>query len=206
MADRVVPGLVLLCAVRGQNAVSRSVRVAPGRPAPAARAPDTVYDVASLTKAVITSVLAMQVGAGRLALDEPVAARSPSLPGRTGGKDKVTVRHLLAHASGLPAHRPFWSWRPAASERWRSRSGGARAARVPDRHARRSTPTWASSCSAGCSSALRAAPRRAGARGSCGRSAWLRRRSSTWPTPRRARGCWPTARSPRPSSARSAAG
>ena len=32
--------------------------------------PDTVYDVASLTKAVVTSVLAMQeIGAGRLTLD-----------------------------------------------------------------------------------------------------------------------------------------
>ncbi len=69
--------------------------------------PDTVYDVASITKAVVTSVLCMQEAAsGRLHLDDPVADGLPELAG--AGRDGLTWRHLLAHASGLPAHRPFW--------------------------------------------------------------------------------------------------
>jgi len=69
--------------------------------------PDTVYDVASLTKAVVTSVLCMQeVASGRLRLDDRVVDGLPELAGP--GRDAITWRHLLAHASGLPAHRPFW--------------------------------------------------------------------------------------------------
>ena len=69
--------------------------------------PDTVYDVASVTKAVVTSVLCMQEAAsGRLHLDAPVVDGLPELAGE--GREAITWRHLLAHASGLPAHRPFW--------------------------------------------------------------------------------------------------
>jgi CubicO group peptidase (beta-lactamase class C family) len=57
---------------------------------------DTWFDLASLTKALCTSVLCMRlVEAGRLDLDEPV------LPG-------VSVRALLSHTSGLPAWRPLF--------------------------------------------------------------------------------------------------
>lgn len=69
---------------------------------------DTVYDVASVTKAAVTSLLCMQeVAAGRMQLDTPVAGGLPEVAGP--GRDAITWRHLLAHASGLPAHRPFWS-------------------------------------------------------------------------------------------------
>jgi len=118
VADRVVPGLVLLCASGGRTLFHEAFghrQVAPRR---LRAAPDTVYDVASLTKAAMTSVLTMQlVDRGTLSLEEPVAARVPDFQGP--GKDGVTLRHLLAHASGLPAHRPFWSSAAAApSERW----------------------------------------------------------------------------------------
>ncbi|MGE0441029.1 MAG: serine hydrolase domain-containing protein [Gemmatimonadales bacterium] len=67
----------------------------------------TVYDLASLTKVVaLTTVTMMAVDEGRIGLDDPV---SRYLPGWRGtGKDAVTVRHLLTHSSGLPAHRPLW--------------------------------------------------------------------------------------------------
>jgi CubicO group peptidase (beta-lactamase class C family) len=107
--DGTVPGLVLLAAsgaeVRYHQAFGAR-QLAP-RKLPAFR--DTVYDVASLTKAVVTSVLAMrEVGAGRLDLDARVVERVPELGGADPERGRITVRHLLAHASGLPAHRPFW--------------------------------------------------------------------------------------------------
>lgn len=68
---------------------------------------DDLFDVASLTKVMATATLVAQlVGEGTLALDEPVAARLPGF--EVGGKEAVTVRHLLAHASGLPRWRPYY--------------------------------------------------------------------------------------------------
>jgi serine-type D-Ala-D-Ala carboxypeptidase len=103
----VAPGLVLLVGAAGQTLFHEAfgARQIYPRRLPALR--DTVYDVASLTKAVATTVLAMQeVAAGRLALDTPAAELVPEL----GGPERaaITVRQLLSHCSGLPAHRPFW--------------------------------------------------------------------------------------------------
>jgi CubicO group peptidase (beta-lactamase class C family) len=110
VSDGVVPGLVLLSAAGGETvfhrAFGRRQLVPDERPA----FPDTLYDVASLTKAVVTTVLAMiEVASGRLRLDEPVVSMVPELAG-DGEPERaaITVRHLLCHASGLPAHRPFW--------------------------------------------------------------------------------------------------
>jgi CubicO group peptidase (beta-lactamase class C family) len=105
--EGVAPGLVLLVASGGQILFHEAFGARQLHPRRLAAHPDTVYDVASLTKAVSTSVLAMQeVAAGRLALDARVAALIPELAGP--GRDEITVRQLLSHASGLPAHRPFW--------------------------------------------------------------------------------------------------
>ena len=73
--------------------------------APAARE-DTVFDLASLTKVLATTPLVMrQVERGTLALDDPLAQYLPRWRG--ADRETVTLRDLLAHASGLPAHRPF---------------------------------------------------------------------------------------------------
>jgi CubicO group peptidase (beta-lactamase class C family) len=118
--DGTVPGLVLLAAGGGVTLFHEAfgARQLIPHKLPASR--DTLYDVASLTKAVVTSVLAMQeVGAGRLALDEKVAEALPEFAGPEPGRAEVTVRDLLCHASGLPAHRPFWRQAAdASSARW----------------------------------------------------------------------------------------
>ncbi|MCD0481037.1 beta-lactamase family protein [Streptacidiphilus sp. ASG 303] len=78
--------------------------------------PDTVYDLASLTKvtATLPAVLRL-VDEGAVGLDDPVRRH---LPGFTGpGKDRVTVRHLLAHSSGLPPHRPLHELPGAPADR-----------------------------------------------------------------------------------------
>jgi CubicO group peptidase (beta-lactamase class C family) len=107
--DGTVPGLVVLAAAGGEVRYHQAfgARQLVPRKLPAFR--DTVYDVASLTKAVITTVVAMrEVGAGRIALDAPAAERLPELAGVRDDRDRITVRQLLCHASGLPAHRPFF--------------------------------------------------------------------------------------------------
>jgi CubicO group peptidase (beta-lactamase class C family) len=68
---------------------------------------DDLFDVASLTKVMATTTLVAQlVHEGALALDEPVAARLAGF--EAGGKEAVTVRHLLAHSSGMPRWQPYF--------------------------------------------------------------------------------------------------
>jgi CubicO group peptidase (beta-lactamase class C family) len=76
----------------------------PGAPAVQA---DTVYDLASLTKVIVTTTMAMiLVDEGRLDLSRPVSAFIPAFRG--GAKDKVTVEHLLTHSSGIDWWAPLY--------------------------------------------------------------------------------------------------
>jgi CubicO group peptidase (beta-lactamase class C family) len=74
--------------------------------APAASV-ETVFDLASLTKVIATTSMAMRlVDAGRLGLDDPVARHLAEWRGRD--REMVTVRDLLAHASGLTAYAQLY--------------------------------------------------------------------------------------------------
>jgi CubicO group peptidase (beta-lactamase class C family) len=69
--------------------------------------PATVFDLASLTKVVATTTLAMRaVDEGRLALDGRVADWLRDWRG--ADREAVTIRDLLTHASGLTAYLPFF--------------------------------------------------------------------------------------------------
>jgi CubicO group peptidase (beta-lactamase class C family) len=68
---------------------------------------DTIFDLASLTKVLATTALVMrQVERGALGLDDPVERYVHGW--RDDGSVVVTIRDLLAHCSGLPAHVPFF--------------------------------------------------------------------------------------------------
>ena len=74
--------------------------------------PHTVFDVASITKVASTTAIAMLLHQrGRLDLDTPLG---DLLPGFVVGRDsarlarQVTIRHLLAHNSGLPGYVEFF--------------------------------------------------------------------------------------------------
>lgn len=68
---------------------------------------DTIFDLASLTKVMATTSLLMRlVEHGRLGLDDPVARHLASWRG--DDRDEVTIRDLLSHSSGLPAHAAFY--------------------------------------------------------------------------------------------------
>jgi len=76
----------------------------------------TVFDAASLTKVVTTAPSVMLlVEDGRVALDAPLTRYLPECTG--GGKEAITIRHLLTHTSGLAAGlppRPYWRGEAAA--------------------------------------------------------------------------------------------
>jgi len=68
---------------------------------------DTVYDLASLTKVLATTPVVMQlVRDGCVGLDDPVDRWLPLWRGPD--REHVTVEDLLAHASGLTPHLPFY--------------------------------------------------------------------------------------------------
>lgn len=62
--------------------------------------PDSVFDLASLTKVYTAILLLRQVDKGKLDLSAPVVEYLPDFTG--AGKESVTVRMLLTHTSGLP--------------------------------------------------------------------------------------------------------
>jgi CubicO group peptidase (beta-lactamase class C family) len=69
--------------------------------------PTTSYDLASLTKVVGLATAAMlAVDDARFELDSPVQRYVPEFAG--AGKERVTIRMLLAHTSGLPGWRPLF--------------------------------------------------------------------------------------------------
>jgi len=108
VGDGRIPGAVAI-AGQGQDTLGQwtagQADALRGRP----MGPDTVFDLASLTKVVATTTAALALaGQGRLGLDDQVA---DYLPGFAACRDAgVTVAHLLTHTSGLPGSRQFYRW------------------------------------------------------------------------------------------------
>ncbi len=104
----VYPGAVVVVGRHDTVLVVRGYGHLTWSPSSAVPDPDsTLYDLASLTKVVATlPAIMVLVEEGTLQLDRPVRDYLPDFQG--SGKDRVTVRHLLAHTSGLPAYRPFY--------------------------------------------------------------------------------------------------
>ena len=106
VADHAAPGAVLGISDHGHRFYYATGQLGVHDPA----RPDstTVYDLASMTKVVgLTTVAMMAVDEGRLDLDAPVQRYLPEFAGPN--KQLVTIRHLLTHSSGLPAWRPLYT-------------------------------------------------------------------------------------------------
>lgn len=96
--------------------------------------PDTLFDLASVTKLFVVAAFMTLVEEGRVGLDQPVCTVLPDFSGprpirpyedplrpgafvsvaaaasthETADASQVTFRHLLTHTSGLPAWRPLY--------------------------------------------------------------------------------------------------
>ena len=101
---RAYPGAVLAVSRGGEVVIRWAVGSRSLIPTRQPATPETVYDLASLTKVVVTTPLILRgVAGGQLRLDDPIVAHLPEAASST-----VTLRHLLAHSSGLPAWIPFY--------------------------------------------------------------------------------------------------
>ena len=101
------PSAVYLISQRGEIAFSDSLGHAVLEPYRISASLETIYDLASLTKPLVTGLLcAKRIQLGELTLDSSVSHYLPEFD-RTD-KHMITVRQLLTHASGLPAWRPLY--------------------------------------------------------------------------------------------------
>ena len=104
--DSAFPGAVV--AVGNHNRIALLAAVGHyGVDDPRPMTPETVFDLASLTKVIgLTTACILLVDQKKLDLDARVQRYLPEFRGT--GKEKVTLRHLLTHSSGLPAWRPLF--------------------------------------------------------------------------------------------------
>ena len=100
------PSAVYLVAEQGRAIFSGASGFAVREPVQHAATVETIYDLASLTKPLVTGLLSARlVERGELQMDRAVASYLPEFA--QGEKAAITPRHLLTHTSGLPAWRPL---------------------------------------------------------------------------------------------------
>jgi CubicO group peptidase (beta-lactamase class C family) len=108
LSDRVYPGAVLLVAHRGKRVLFRAVGHAALEPHRIPMQKGTIFDLASLTKPLATTLAMMTlVEQGGVNLEDTLGGL---LPGRVPeDKRAITPRKLLSHASGMADWQPFYS-------------------------------------------------------------------------------------------------
>lgn len=101
------PSAVYLIAEHGRAIYADAIGAAVREPEVHPATLDTIYDLASLTKPLVTGLLcARLVERGKLTLDTSIAQYL--LEFDRPDKNRITVRELLTHTSGLPAWRPLY--------------------------------------------------------------------------------------------------
>ncbi|MEQ8413450.1 MAG: serine hydrolase domain-containing protein [Imperialibacter sp.] len=81
--------------------------------------PHALFKIASITKLYVAVATTKLVKDGRLSLDKTLAEYFPALAGRIENSDKITLRHMLQHRSGIPNfvdHPDYWKNPPKNKE------------------------------------------------------------------------------------------
>jgi CubicO group peptidase (beta-lactamase class C family) len=107
VGEGVFPGAVLLVAKKGRvlfNEKSGHLSLIPDR-IPVEK--DTIFDLASLTKPLSTTLCLMKlVNEGKLELDQPLSKLLPSpVP---SDKENLSLRQILSHCAGFTDWKPFY--------------------------------------------------------------------------------------------------
>ncbi|MFS0821241.1 serine hydrolase domain-containing protein [Bacillus sp. 1P02SD] len=102
-----MPGAVISVSHNGKVLLEEAIGNRAVYPKELPMKPNTVFDLASLTKVVATlPVILKLIDDGEIRLDDTVAFFLPEFA--QNGKERITLRHLLTHTSGLPAHKQFY--------------------------------------------------------------------------------------------------
>jgi D-alanyl-D-alanine carboxypeptidase len=100
MEKRNVPGASVVVVRDGKVALSKGYGLANVEHGDPAR-PDTVYQLASVTKQFTAAATLLLMEDGKLSLDDYISKHLPNTPPAWSG---VTVRHLLNHTSGIQSY------------------------------------------------------------------------------------------------------
>jgi SSS family transporter len=120
IAAKKFPGAVVIAGHNGRIIFHRAYGNRSLIPTPEAMTEDTIFDVASLTKVLVTAPAIMQLyEQGRFRLNDPVAQYLPAFA--ANGKQDITIRQLLTHYSGLPPD-------VSLDDRWEGKEEGLRRA------------------------------------------------------------------------------
>jgi len=113
IADQAFPGATFAVGYRGKVSYHAFGHLRYDKDSPAAKL-DTMYDIASLTKVVVTTTLVEKLAEGDfpspLELDAPIERYLPQWASgpQPEWRHKVTIRNLMTHSSGLPAFQEYW--------------------------------------------------------------------------------------------------
>ena len=100
IADGNIPGAVLIVGHDGKLVYRKAYGHRALEPRREPMTLDTIFDMASLTKVIVTTTAVMQlVERGKVRLNDPVAKYLPQFA--QNGKEDITIRQLLVHFSGL---------------------------------------------------------------------------------------------------------
>ncbi len=107
--EKVFPGAILLVWYQGRVVYHKGVGLADVGEKIVPVTPSMVYDLASLTKPLATTLSVIYlVSRGKLSLDDNLQKVFEGQRDISDDKKLITVRHLLSHTSGYPAYRPYY--------------------------------------------------------------------------------------------------
>ncbi len=113
IADKAFPGATLAVGYKGKVALHAFGKLSYDAKSPQVQL-RTMYDVASLTKVIVTTTLVEKLVEGDfkspLLLDVPIERYLPEWASgpQPEWRHRVTVRHLMTHTSGLPPFKEYW--------------------------------------------------------------------------------------------------
>ena len=104
--EHLLPGAVVVVGHDGKVVFRQAFGMRSLEPTRETMTADTIFDMASLTKCLVTATAVMQLyQRGALHFDDPVAKYLPAFG--ANGKQSITIRDLLTHYSGLPPDLPL---------------------------------------------------------------------------------------------------
>jgi uncharacterized protein YbbC (DUF1343 family) len=115
ISDGKIPGAVVVIGTRDSIVYRRAFGSRALEPSRVPMTLDTVFDLASLTKAVATTSIMVLVDRGAITLDEPASRYVPEL----ATKSPFTVRQLLLHTAGFVPDDPLSDYDHGPDEAWK---------------------------------------------------------------------------------------
>jgi uncharacterized protein YbbC (DUF1343 family)/CubicO group peptidase (beta-lactamase class C family) len=116
IAEHRIPGAVVIVGHNGQVVYRQAFGMRSLVPTQEKMTVGTIFDMASLTKPLMTATAVMQLcEQGKIGVNDPVAKYLPEFA--ANGKRGITIRNLLTHYSGLPPDLPLtgpWQGKAAA--------------------------------------------------------------------------------------------